>query len=117
MVEKAIEYSVKLNKFPDEGKPEEEYYEELYDLIDENLKPSSTIPIIDLKYFAKYNKKAGFKLAIDGFHNLRKTGKFVTVYCLNPPGVFYKEGELTQDEAWRVRITFFYSKLTFFRST
>jgi hypothetical protein len=104
MVEKAIEYSLKLDKFPELGKPQEEYYEELYDLIDENLKPSSTIPIIDLKYFAKYNKKAGFKVAIDGFHNLKKKGKFITLYCLNPPGVMYKEGELTIDEAWRVII-------------
>ena len=106
MVEKAIEYSIKLDKFPELGKQNDEYLEELYDLIDENLKPSSTIPIIDLKYFARYNKKAGFKLSIDGYHNLKKEGKFCTVYCLNPPGVFYKEGELSSDEAWTVILIF-----------
>ena len=72
VAEKAVEYSLKINKMPDLGKSNEEYFEELYDLIDENVRPTSLIPIIDLKYFAKYNKKAGFKLSIDGFHNLKK---------------------------------------------
>jgi len=89
-----VEYSLKIKKMPDLGKSNEEYFEELYDLIDENVRPTSLIPIIDLKYFAKYNKKAGFKLSVDGFHNIKKDAILVTIFSLNPPGYFYKEGEI-----------------------
>ena len=61
------------------------------------------MPILDLKYFAKYIETAGFKLAIDGFHNMPDKGIFIAIYCLNPPGVFYKEDDLKDEELWDVK--------------
>ena len=77
--------------------PVEEIEEYLYDLIDEHLVPSSKIRIIDLKYFAIYSKVAGFKVAIDGLHNIKAKGIFITLFCINPPGALYqKEKDATQ---------------------
>lgn len=101
---KAVEFSIKLGKVPDATKSVEEINQELYELIDQSLIPSSTVPIIDLKYFALYNENAGFKVAIDGFHNLKKKGIYVTAFGLNPPGVLYNgdEVELNEEERWQV---------------
>jgi len=98
---KAIEYAIKRGLTPDPDKDQDEIDEELYALIDNNLVPGSKVPIIDLKYFAKYIKKAGFKFAIDGFHNLTQKGIFIVIYCLNPPGVFYKD-TISEKDAWEV---------------
>ena len=99
---KAVEYSIKIGKSPDPELPGDEIEETLYNLIDEELKPSSTIPILDLKYFARYNPIAGFKIAIDGFHNLSRNGIFVCLYSLGPPGVFYGDGITDPKDSWRV---------------
>jgi hypothetical protein len=48
-------------------------------------------PMIDLKFYAVYNPRAGFKFAVDGFHNLPKGGVFVTLFSLYPNGTFYSE--------------------------
>lgn len=80
-------------------------------LVKDHLTRNGNYSIIDLKYFAKYNKRAGFKLSIDGFHNLRKNGKFITLYCLNPNAVLYKsidailhKEDLNEGEEWEVSI-------------
>lgn len=59
------------------------------------LVPSSKIRIIDLKYFATYSPNAGFKVAIDGFHNMKDKGPFVTVYYVNHPE--YNMDEVIRD--------------------
>lgn len=69
----------------------DEIEDELYNLVDTQLKPSSKIKIINLKYFARYSQEAGFKIAIDGLHNLPDKGIYATVYCINPPGSLYSE--------------------------
>lgn len=53
-------------------------------------------PLIDLKYFAEYDRDFGFKIAVDGIHNLpKKTGTFyVVVLSLNPPGSLYTESKV-----------------------
>ena len=67
----------------------EDAEESFYNLIDEYLVPSSKIRIIDLKYFAIYSEEAGFKIAIDGMHNLPDKGIFITLFSINPPGTLY----------------------------
>lgn len=105
---KAVEYSIKLGKIPDSTKSMEEVEQELHELIDQELRPSSRVPIINLKYFAKYNEKAGFKVAVDGFHNLKKKGIFIAVYGLNPPGVLYNAlDNWGEEEWWQVKNYFF----------
>ena len=46
--------------------------------------------ILELVYFAKYKPKVGFKVSIDGFHNIPDTSHpFVAIYSINPPGRMY----------------------------
>jgi len=41
-------------------------------------------------YFAKYKPEVGFKISLDGFHNLDDTSHaHIAVYSLNPPGRLY----------------------------
>lgn len=54
-------------------------------MIDEHLQPSSKVRVINLKYFAQYSEDAGFKVAIDGLHNMPDKGPFVTLYHINHP--------------------------------
>jgi hypothetical protein len=48
-------------------------------------------PIIDLKYFANYDSDFGFKIAVDGLHNLPKLKSifYVVIMSLNPPASLY----------------------------
>ena len=107
VLKKAIQFAINKNLFPEDVEDEEELGERLYDLVDDYLKPSSSIRIIDLKYFASYNKKAGFKFAIDGLHNLPKKGIFITTYCINPPGALYLDEETSvelKDRKWEIQV-------------
>ena len=61
----------------------------IYSQIDQLLVPSSKIRIINLKYFAVYSPEAGFKVAIDGMHNIPQKGIYITLFCINPPGALY----------------------------
>ena len=49
-------------------------------------------------YVAKYNPSAGFKVAVDGFHNMPSAGAYIGVYCLNPPGTLYNDGPVLSQE-------------------
>lgn len=73
----------------------EDLERELNDLVDKYLVPSSKIRIIDLKYFATYSPDAGFKVAIDGMHNMPDKGPFVTLYYVNHPE--YNMDEVIKD--------------------
>ena len=46
---------------------------------------------MDLWYYYKYDKKIGFKVAIDGFHNMDKNSFYIGIYCYFPPGTLYTE--------------------------
>lgn len=50
-------------------------------------------PIIDLKYFAIYDPDFGFKISVDGIHNLPKSKSlfYVVIASLNPPASMYTE--------------------------
>lgn len=53
-------------------------------------------PIIDMKYFATYDQDFGFKIAVDGIHNVpKKPGVFyVVIMSLNPPASLYTESKI-----------------------
>ena len=59
---------------------------------------------MDSKFIAKYVPEQGFKVSIDGFHNLKGTGfgkgagYNTAIFSLVPPGSFYQETALP-DEA------------------
>lgn len=60
--------------------------------LDEKLVRDAYTDIIELTYFAKYNRQVGFKVSLDGFHNVPNTDHpYVAVYSLNPPGKLYLE--------------------------
>ena len=50
-------------------------------------------PIIDMKYFAVYDTDFGFKVAVDGIHNIPKKQNvfYVVLMSLNPPASMYSE--------------------------
>lgn len=80
VADEAIQFAIKVGKMPGDEVPVEEVEEYLYNLIGDYLVPSTKIRIIDLKYFAIYSEEAGFKVAIDGMHNIPKKGVYVTLY-------------------------------------
>jgi hypothetical protein len=48
-------------------------------------------PIINMKYYAKYNPGAGFKFVVDGLHNLNKKGIFITLVSLTGTNNLYSD--------------------------
>ena len=40
--------------------------------------------MIDLKEFAKYKPKAGFKFSVDGVHKCPVNRPLIAIYCKNP---------------------------------
>ena len=48
-------------------------------------------PMLDLKYFAVYDPDFGFKVAVDGIHNVQKKNGifYVVIVSLNPPASLY----------------------------
>lgn len=43
-----------------------------------------------MTYFSKYLPQYGFKIAIDGFHNVPEKVPYVCLACLNPPGALHQ---------------------------
>ena len=69
----------------------------LTDWIDMKLSvENDDAPLLDLKYFAAYDSIFGFKVAVDGIHNLPKRQNifYVVVMSLNPPGSLYTESQI-----------------------
>jgi hypothetical protein len=56
--------------------------------------------LIDLKYFAIYDPDFGFKIAVDGLHNLPKMKSifYVVIMSLNPPGSLYTESKVPTND-------------------
>jgi hypothetical protein len=70
----------------------EEYNDEQIILyIDDKIKKTTSTEMIDLIYFAKYQPAAGFKFAVDGFHNINDKKPYIAFYCLNPPAALYQD--------------------------
>ena len=53
------------------------------------LQSNDETEYLDIKYFASYNRKLGFKIAVDGFHNTPHPIPYCSVMSLNPPGAIY----------------------------
>lgn len=66
IAEKAVSLAYKLGVTMNPDMDTQEIEEILYKMIDNQLRPSSRTDILDLKYLAVYNPKAGFKVCIDG---------------------------------------------------
>ena len=72
--------------------------------IDERLQITPRTPMLDMKYFAKYNPKLGFRIAIDAIHNTPSIEPYVVVFCLNPPASLYTASVITQDVQFTTKV-------------
>ncbi|CAD8177252.1 unnamed protein product [Paramecium octaurelia] len=55
--------------------------------------------LIELTYFAKYKGQVGFKVSLDGFHNVPDTDHpYVAIYSINPPGRLYLQQQNQQQQ-------------------
>jgi hypothetical protein len=59
-------------------------------LVAENTDP----PMIDMKYFAEYDTDFGFKVSVDGIHNVPNRSFYVVIISTNPPASLYTESKL-----------------------
>lgn len=64
--------------------------QEIQNLLNEMLVINRMTQLMNIKYFAKYDKNIGFKFCIDGFHNLPKKSLFVCVYSVYPDNDIYQ---------------------------
>ena len=57
-------------------------------------------PMLDMKYFAHYDQDIGFKIAVDGLHNLPKLKNvfYVVIMSLNPPGSLYTASKVPTND-------------------
>ena len=61
------------------------------DLLDDKLNITRETKLINMKFYAKYNPGAGFKLAIDGLHNMPKKGIFSVLVSLTQSNNLYSD--------------------------
>lgn len=78
--------------------------EELIKWIDQRLQVTPRTPMIDIKYFAKYNPDLGFKVAVDAVHNTIADDPHVVIFCLNPPGALYSSTVITEDVQFTTKV-------------
>ena len=72
--------------------------------IDQKLQVSPRTPMIDIKYFAKYNPDLGFKVAVDAVHNILAEDPHIVIFCLNPPGALYSSTVITEDVQFTTKV-------------
>jgi len=61
--------------------------------------------MIDMMYFAKYNKETGVKFILDGIHNVPDTSLYyVGLFSLNPPGRYYPESMAQERDTTSVNL-------------
>lgn len=93
-LDKAIELALRDERFEammqNQG-TNERILIEVSHILEDLLVLDSNTRFLDLRYYAAYNQKSGFKFAIDGLHNLPKDSIFVTIFGLNPPGSLYSD--------------------------
>ena len=66
----------------------------LLDWLDLKLSIENEDPaMLDMKYFAIYDPDFGFKIAVDGIHNVPKKANvfYVVIISLNPPASLYTQ--------------------------
>lgn len=78
--------------------------EEYLDWIDQALQVTPRTPMIDMKYFSKYNPKLGFKISIDAIHNIPSETPHVAIFCLNPPAALYSNTVITRDVNFTTKV-------------
>ena len=78
--------------------------DDLLKWIDQRLQVTPRTPMIDMKYFAAYNPKLGFKIAIDALHNTPTDDAHVIIFCLNPPGALYSSTVITEDVQFTTKV-------------
>ena len=71
--------------------------DEILDWIDAKIQVGPRTPIVNMKYFARYNPRLGFKFAADAIHNAPKDAYYIILYGLNPPGAMYQETVSTSE--------------------
>ncbi|CAD8204694.1 unnamed protein product [Paramecium pentaurelia] len=65
---------------------------EIINYLDNRISLTHDTFMIDMMYFAKYRPQAGFKLTVDGLHNVvNQSHMYVVFYSLSQPGTFYLE--------------------------
>lgn len=75
----------------------------MLDWIDTKIQVDPRTPILEMKYFAPYQPRMGFRFAADCIHNINDAQPYTLVYCLNPPGSLYQETIITQDAQFTTR--------------
>ena len=85
---------------------EKEKDDKIIEFLDEQLILRSDSPFLNLKYFSKYRSQGGgFKLSVDGVHNLPNSKSYYFVlYSMNPPSLFYGD----EPEQAGLRVNSFY---------
>ncbi|CAG9315098.1 unnamed protein product [Blepharisma stoltei] len=78
--------------------------EEMLNWIDQKLQVNPRTPMLDMKYFAKYNPKMGFKIAIDAIHNIPTETPHTVIISLNPPGNLYSTSNISQDVEFNTKL-------------
>ena len=78
--------------------------ENLTKWIDQRLQVNPRTPMLDVKYFAKYNADLGFKVAVDAVHNTPSDDPHVVIFCLNPPGALYSSTVITEDVLFTTKV-------------
>ena len=79
------------------GNPADLSDDQMLDWIDDILNTDPRTPMIDMKLFAKYSPRLGFKICIDAVHHMPKNSPHVVLFSLNPPGGFYSQSASSQD--------------------
>ena len=73
----------------------------MMDWLDVKLSVEDEDPaMLDIKYFAIYDSDFGFKIAVDGIHNLPKSRSlfYVVIISLNPPSSLYTESKIPTND-------------------
>jgi hypothetical protein len=92
LVQQQLGYQLELNN------------EEMLDWIDQRLQVTPRTGMLDMKYFAQYSPKIGFKFVVDCVHNVPSANAHVVIFSLNPPGTLYQGGVSSQEVHFTTRI-------------
>ena len=58
--------------------------------LEEKMFKNAPTDLLDMRQFASYDPKFGFKISVDGFHNTPQEELYATIVSLNPPGILYQ---------------------------
>ena len=61
--------------------------------IEQVIQTTKDSKMLDMRYFAPYSRRFGFKISVDGLHNTPHPLPYGVVVSLNPPGELYADPE------------------------